>query len=123
MKKTTGMILSVIVLFSAMVAYGQSKLTASDAKNHVGETATVCGQVASTHFAAQSHRSPTFLNIDAPYPRQIFTALIWGSDRPKFGNPERTYANRRVCVSGRIDIYKGVPEIIVSDPNQIEIQK
>jgi antitoxin HicB len=47
--------------------------------------------VASTIFAAHSKGQPTFLNLDQPYPTHIFTALIWGSDRPKFGQPEETY--------------------------------
>jgi hypothetical protein len=29
-----------------------------------------------------------FLNLDQPYPREVFTVLIWGSDRAKFGTPE-----------------------------------
>ena len=101
----------------------QTKLSTSDAKKHVGETAIVCGIVASTHFAAASHRSPTFLNLDEPYPHQTFTIVIWGSDRFKFGNPERTYASKYVCVSGQISEYKRVPEIQVSDPKQIQAQK
>ena len=63
-------------------------LTAAQAKDHVGETATVCGVVANATFAARTTGQPTFLNLDQPYPSHIFTALIWGSDRLKFGQPE-----------------------------------
>ena len=98
-------------------------ITAAEAKNHVGETATVCGNVVSTHFAAGTKGSPTFLNLDEPYPKQIFTILIWGSDRPKFGDSETKYGNKKVCVTGLIKDYKGVPEVIVEQPSQIEIQK
>jgi hypothetical protein len=31
---------------------------------------------------------PTFLNLDEPNPKEVFTILIWGSDRAKFGTPE-----------------------------------
>ena len=98
-------------------------MAAAEAKNHVGERATVCGNVVSIHYAARSKGNPTFLNLDEPYPRQIFTILIWGSDRPKFGNPEAKYGNKKVCVTGLIKDYKGVPEVVVEQPNQIEIQK
>jgi hypothetical protein len=47
-------------------------LTAAEAKNHVGETATVCGRVASAHFAEKAKGLPTFMNLDMPYPQQIF---------------------------------------------------
>src|SRR2546422_3385128 len=77
-------------------------LTPLQAKDHVGENATVCGLVASATFAARTKGQPTFLNLDKPYPEHIFTALIWGSDRPKFGKPEDTYKGKRICVTGII---------------------
>jgi hypothetical protein len=63
------------------------------------------------------------LNLDEPYPRQIFTILIWGSDRLNFREPENQYSNKKVCVTGVIKDYSGTPEIVASDPHQIEIQK
>ncbi|MGA8222528.1 MAG: hypothetical protein WB780_12810 [Candidatus Acidiferrales bacterium] len=99
------------------------KITATEAKSHVGETAMVCGKVASTRYAERSKGQPTFLNLDEPYPNQIFTILIWGSDRPKFGEPEKKYRESRVCVTGKITSHRGTPEIAVSDPAEIEIQK
>jgi hypothetical protein len=82
----------------------------------------VCGQVASAKYAVRTHGSPTFLNLDRPYPDHIFTALIGGSDRAKFGMPEETYGGRRICVTGTISSYKGVAEVIVHDPAQIRMQ-
>ncbi len=61
-------------------------------------------------------------NLDQPYPDQIFTALIWGSDRPKFGAPEDTYRGKSVCVTGKIKKYRGMPEIIASEPDQIRVE-
>ena len=98
-------------------------LTAAEAKNHVGETATVCGRVASAHFAEKTKGLPTFMNLDMPYPHQIFTIVIWGTDRLKFGNPERTYSHRNVCVSGKITSHREIPEIVINTPGQIRIQK
>jgi hypothetical protein len=72
-------------------AHAQSSISLADAKNHVGENATICGNVAGTHYAAHSRGNPTFLNLDKPYPDQIFTILIWDSDRSKFGDPEAKY--------------------------------
>ena len=111
-----------VVLLSAPVL-AQKKLSTAEAKDHVGETATVCGNVVSTHYAVRSKGSPTFLNLDEPYPRQVFTILIWGSDRSKFGDPEAKFRDKKVCVTGLIKDYRGVPEIVVERPSQIEIQK
>jgi DNA/RNA endonuclease YhcR with UshA esterase domain len=97
----------------------QQKLSANDAKNHIGETATVCGSVVSTRYAASTKGQPTFLNLDKPYPNRVFTVLIWGESRSKFGTPESEYKGKRICVTGKILEYKGAPEIVADDPGQI----
>jgi hypothetical protein len=95
------------------------KITAAEAKDHVGETQTVCGKVASTHYASGSKGQPTFLNLDEPYPKEVFTILIWGSDRAKFGAPETKYKDTKVCVTGKITSHRDKAEIIATEPGQV----
>ena len=103
---------------------GQTKkLTTAEAKDHIGEQATVCGKVASTRYAATTRGKPTFLNLDKAYPSQVFTVLIWGDSREKFGTPEEKYRDKQICVTGKITEYRSGPEIVVSDPQNIEIEK
>ena len=120
--KTRALVIPVVVVLLAALAHTQTSISAAEAKNHVGERATVCGEVASTHYAGRSRGNPTFINLDKPYPNQIFTLLIWGSDRPKFGDPEEAYRSKHICVTGKISDYKGVPEIIAYEPSQIKVQ-
>jgi len=99
------------------------RLTAAEAKGHIGEEATVCGKVASTRYAATTRGKPTFLNLDKAYPSQVFTILIWGESREKFGTPEEKYRDKKICVTGRITEYRKAPEIVVNEPQNIEVQK
>jgi hypothetical protein len=117
-----GTILLAVLVLSFSAAAQSNKITAREAKDHIGEIQTVCGKVASTHFASGSKGQPTFLNLDEPYPKEIFTILIWGSDQPKFGNPESKYRDARVCVTGKIASYRGSPEIVATEPSQIAVQ-
>ncbi len=95
-----------------------------DAHKYIGMEKTVCGTVASATYALQTKGRPTFLNLDQPYPRQIFTVVIWGSDRNKFKDPpEAFFKGKRICVTGIIKDYRGKPEIIVRSPDQIIITK
>src|SRR6266849_2261159 len=74
-------VLSFLVLTSFGVNAQSSqvkKWTAMEAKDHIGEQATVCGKVTSTRYAATTRGKPTFLNLDKAYPSQVFTILIWG---------------------------------------------
>jgi hypothetical protein len=106
----------------SLVALSQKRLSAAEAKDHFGENATVCGEVASAKYADSAKGQPTFLNLDKPYPNQIFTILIWGSNRSKFGTPEDSYKGKKICVSGKITAYDGLPEIVADDPKQIRIE-
>jgi hypothetical protein len=98
-------------------------LTAPEAKQHIGQTATVCGKVLSPRFATTTKGQPTFLNIDKAYPRQEFTVVIWGADRAKFDTPEATYRDKTICTTGKIQEYRDGAEIVATDPKQIEVQK
>jgi len=122
MRSAVGILLAIVLSLAAAdvpATAAPPPLTAPQAPQHVGELATVCGVVASTRYSPKTKGQPTFLNFDAPYPRQIFTVLIWGGDRPKFGTPETTLMGRRVCATGTIQLYRGTAEIIVSDPGQL----
>ena len=99
--------------------FAQKSLSVAEAKEHVGEVATVCGIVVSTRFASSTKGQPTFLNLDKPYPNQVFTIVIWGSNHNKFGRPEVEYNEKRICVTGKIAEYRGKPEIVANDPTQI----
>jgi len=126
MKRIKAALLAVIFFIPSFVqastlgaTVGGKTLTASEAKDHVGEKATVCGTVASARYAAQSKGEPTFVNLDKPYPNQVFTILIWGEDLPKFSLKPSTWQGKHVCATGTITSYRGVPEIVAKSPDQI----
>jgi hypothetical protein len=106
--------LCVILLLLPGVGRAQS-VAAPDAMEYVGQTATVCGVVASARYSARTKARPTFLNLDQPYPRQVFTVVIFGDERPKFGQPEITFKDKRKCATGQIEMYRGKPEMILND--------
>ena len=122
MRRASCVLVLIYAFGCAICSCAQQRLTAAEAKAYVGQQATVCGSVAGVHQATSSRGEPTFINLDKPYPNQIFTILIWGSDLPKFGNPEQTYPHKQVCVTGTITIYRDVPEIVAHDPAAIKVQ-
>jgi hypothetical protein len=117
-----GISLTLALLFGVATAQ-TGHITARQAKDHIGEIQTICGHVASTRYAPRSKSQPTFLNLDEPYPSQVFTILIWGENRTKFGEPEARYRDANVCVTGTITSYRGAPEIVATEPKQIVITK
>ena len=101
---------------------GAVTVTPADAMDQVGHAAKVCGAVASAGYAADSRAHPTFLTLVNPgeqNPTRALTAVIYGTDRAKFGNPEVTLPGQRVCVTGFISYFRQRPEMMLSDPNQL----
>jgi hypothetical protein len=110
--------LTVAYLFSLLLVFSTAaqtnKITAAEAKDHVGEIRTVCGKVVSTHYASGSKGQPTFLNLDEPYQKEVFTILIWAT---------KYYKDAKVCVTGKITSHREKPEIIATEPSQIVQEK
>src|SRR5215472_15655436 len=98
---------------------GAANLRPEDAARHIGETATVCGVVASAMFEATVQDQPTLLDLGEPAPHAVFTAVIYGDARSKFGTPETSLRGKHVCVTGQISDYHGKPEIVLTDPSQL----
>lgn len=95
-----------------VAAQPEGALSAVEAGSHLGELATVCGTVASATYAQSSGGSPTFLNLERPYPDHAFTILIWSETRDSYSPPpEVQFAGKAVCVEGIVDEYQGVPQI------------
>jgi DNA/RNA endonuclease YhcR with UshA esterase domain len=101
--------------FTAAPALAQS-IAATDAPAHVGQTVTVEGSVSNVH---QIPNGITFIDIGGRYPDNAFTAVILAGDAKKF--PDVTSFNgKTVDVTGVVQLYKGKPEIALTDPAQIK---
>ena len=114
-----------LILLFACVCGGQDAgvIPWDKAAEHVGETRTVEGPVVDTKYASTSRGTPTFLNVGKSYPDPArFTVVIWGRNRNKFPElPEVLYRGRTIRVTGLISIYRGSPQIEVTEPSAISI--
>lgn len=110
-----------LLTFIAFLAFGiptfAESYTAAEAAKHVGEQATVCGKVVSERTATSSRGAPTFINLDSPYPNQVFTILIWQENRAQTG--PLPAQGTRVCATGLIRSYRGAAEIEVTSKSQL----
>ena len=49
----------------------------------------------------------------------LFNVVIWGQYRGEFGEPERKYKGKNICVRGKINEYQGVPQIQLQENKYI----
>jgi hypothetical protein len=114
-----GGLFTLVVFILSVVRVHAASIAPEEAAAHVGETTTVCGLVVSTTYLPQAPQSPTFLDLGKPYPNQVFSAIIFGEDRQKFGAPETSMRDKTVCLTGEIFLYEGKPKIILHDPKEL----
>lgn len=99
-----------VLLAIALIPLKAQTIPSADAKNHIGEKATVCGMVAGKHVAAQSQGTPTFIDLDKPSPNQTFTVVVWERDKETVG---LLPSSGQLCVAGTITQYHGGAEIVL----------
>src|SRR5262245_45359470 len=96
--KVAGLLVTLSILALWAISSKAAPLEPQAAAAHIGETATVCGVVASAEYEAKEQNQPTLLDLGTPFPNAIFTAVIYGDNRAKFGTPETSLRGKRICV-------------------------
>jgi hypothetical protein len=102
------------------------KVKPADAKNHIGETVTVCGKVVDTKvpkYGIAGHGKPVSFDLDQPEPNPVFYFVAFGAQP---GGPDEViaaYQGKNVCVTGKInEANSGGPFIMAADRTQIKPQ-
>ena len=89
-----------------------------EAKDHIGETASVRGLVEQVSFSQKGHAFP---NFGGRYPQHVFTGFIPAQKVTAVGGEEflESLSDNTITVTGEIELYKGRPEIVISSSAQI----
>ena len=115
---------TVCILLSFSAAFAQQEIKIEDAAKHEGDSVKVCTKIFGGRYFENSNNAPTLLNAGAKYPDAPLTIVIFGSSRPAFKNkPEEFYTDKEVCVTGKIVMFKGKPEIILTNERQIIVKE
>jgi hypothetical protein len=116
--KLLGLFLFVCAVLIAPPAVAAT-YTPAQAAAHVGEVATVAGPVSQTRV--EDDTGEGFILMGGRYPKHVFHGFIPKEARGRFGDLRR-YEGKFVAISGKIEVYNGRPEIVLSSPTQIKVQ-
>jgi len=104
------------------VHFEKGQIVPSQAKYYIGEETTVCGTAVSTKFNKNGKANPTYINLDKKFPNHEFTVVIFGKNRMNFSfEPEQYLYGRKICVTGKVEEWKGIPQMIIEQEDAIEV--
>lgn len=108
-----------LLCFICIAAKSQTKIDIKDSSKHIGDTVTICDSV----YTTRALGGLTLINLGAAFPKQLLTVVIYKADLAKFTEPENTYLNKKVCVTGKLVLYNDKPQIVINEPIQIDLRK
>lgn len=116
-------ILFIIAFFCiSIVGFSQKEISLAQVTQHVGDSVIVLGKVADARYFSEGKNAPTLLNIGAAFPNQQLTVVIYGDDRKNFTQaPETYFKDKMVVITGKVELYKGKPQIVVKNADGIGI--
>ena len=105
-------------LLATIVCCQAAPILVEEAKDHIGEDASVRGLVEQVSF---SKKGNAFLNFGGRYPQQVFTGFVPAQSVAAVGGQEflESLSGNPITVTGKIELYKGRPEIVISSSAQI----
>ena len=111
--------LSIFICFTVNILSAQVKIPADSATRYIGQNVTVCATV----YGVKSLDKLSFINLGAAYPKSPLTIVIFTKDLANFkATPESLYANKNICVTGKLEDFKGKPQIVITRPEEIIVQ-
>ena len=109
-----------ILCFLSVSSFAQTQIKLDDVQNHVGDSVKLMAKIYSGKYLESVERTPTFLDVGGKYPHEKLTLVIFGDVRKQFKNaPETFYEGRQEWITGKIELYKNKPQIIINSPDQI----
>lgn len=112
-------IFTAALVMAGFSVFAQTKIAVDSVGKHIGDSVTVCSAV----YGVKSLEKLTFINLGAAYPNSPLTIVIFTKDLGNFkGAPADLYNSKNVCVTGRLEAFKGKPQIVITKPEAIVVQ-
>lgn len=112
------LILSLALSLVIFVAKSQTAVSITEVVNYVGKEVTLCDSV----YTARAMDNISLLNVGGKFPKEVITVVIFKSDRSKFEKePVELYSNKRICITGKVTLYKDKLQLVVNDPKQVKL--
>lgn len=112
------------LFFFAATVQGQDTITSGQAKDYIDKIVVVKGRVMSFRLASEG-KNTNYINIDKPYPDNIFTIVISNSHLEKQGYKIEEWKGKTLYFKGKISVYKNDPKQLpqIFNPESIVLKE
>lgn len=107
------LVLALAFFALATISYSQDTVQSKEAKDFIGETRVVKGPVAGVFV---SNKGTVLINFDEDHPNSTFVAVIYKDAAVTYDNIKK---GSILIITGKIEDYKGKPQIILTEQSQI----
>ena len=103
-----------------MSAFAQKKIELSEVSKHVGDSVKVEGKIFGVKSFPGGKNAKVLLNLGADFPNQLLTVAVYdGYKTENVEFPTEKFKGEIAIVTGKIELYKGKPQIVVRSPDQL----
>ncbi len=110
-----------ICLVSPNLFAQDTVISVNETSNYIGQEVIVQGKVDQVVQLTSVRGKPTYFNMGGKYPKQKLTLLLWDSDEHKFIKGTQFYEGKTIKVLGTIQTYRDKPQIVIREPEQIDV--
>jgi|GEM_PF-2031757 len=99
------------------------RIALEDAAKHAGSTVNLRGKIIAIQHLKEVKGTPTNIYLGAAFPNQKLTLVIAGDVRKQLGFDlsDKKLLGGMAVVTGKLQVVKGKPQIIITDPAQLVI--
>ena len=115
-------ILTITMLFSFFISRSQTKIELSEVASHIGDSVKLEGKIFGIRSFENGSESFILVNLGAAYPNQLLTLKVYPFSKSEGTTlPGKDNVGDTAVVTGKVELYKGKPQIVVHDPGQLLI--
>ena len=98
------------------------EIQVGDIAKHIGDSVRFCAKVYNARYFQSVANKPTMLEVN-DNPSSPLNVIIWEQDRKNFGYaPEILYNQKEVCITGLVQSYNNLPQVVIRNRNQIALK-
>jgi len=113
-------LLLILLTFLAITSFAQQEIKLEEVRNHIGDSVKLMAKIYGGKYFETASNASTLLDVGAHYPNSPLTLVIYEDVRKQFKNaPEIFYTGRNEWITGKIELYKNKPQIVIHNTNQI----